>query len=258
MITTKEARESEIQTIDPLALENDDAPIAVSEESVTTDEPAKPKSFAHGLNFYKLFWIFIIGCFLGVVIETLYCLATRHYFESRRGLIYGPFNLVYGIGALAMTVGLQKLIGKRDLWLFLGGFFIGSVFEYLCSLFQEIVFGTVSWEYGQMPLNLNGRINVLYSFFWGILALLFVKEIYPRFSRLIEKIPGKVGVPLTWVLVVFMIFNSLISGLAVYRMSQRHENIPASNVIAEFLDKHYPDERLQKIYANMTYVKEDT
>lgn len=55
------------------------------------------KSFAHGLNFYKLFWIFFVGCFLGVVIETLYCLVTRHRFESRQGLIYGPFNLVYGL-----------------------------------------------------------------------------------------------------------------------------------------------------------------
>jgi|GEM_PF-4663813 len=67
------------------------------------------KSFASGLNFYKLFWIFFVGCFLGVVIETLYCLVTRHHFESRQGLIYGPFNLVYGLGALAMTLGLYWL-----------------------------------------------------------------------------------------------------------------------------------------------------
>lgn len=89
------------------------------------------KSFAHGLNFYKLFWIFFVGCFLGVVIETLYCLVTRHHFESRQGLIYGPFNLVYGVGALAMTLGLYWLRGKRDLWVFLGGFVIGSAFEYM-------------------------------------------------------------------------------------------------------------------------------
>ena len=53
-------------------------------------------SFAEGLNFYKLFWVFFIGSFLGVVIEVLFCLATQHRLESRTGLVYGPFNLVYG------------------------------------------------------------------------------------------------------------------------------------------------------------------
>lgn len=213
--------------------------------------------FAHGLNFYQLFWIFFIGCFLGVVVETIWCLLTRHHYESRTGLIYGPFNLVYGFGALFMTLGLNWLSKKRDAWIFLGGFVIGSVFEYICSWVQEFLFGTVSWQYDEMPFNLNGRINLLYSIFWGLLALLWVKGIYPWMCRLVNRIPDKIGKPLTWVLLVFMILNSAISGLAVGRMSARYAGEPAANALEQFLDDHYPDERLQKIYPNMVFVAED-
>ncbi len=221
-----------------------------------TDRKENNGSFAHDMNFYQLFWIFFIGCFLGVVIETLWCLLTRHHYESRTGLIYGPFNLVYGFGALFMTLGLSWLRKKRDSWIFLGGVIIGSVFEYLCSWIQEELFGTVSWQYDKMPFNLNGRINLLYSLFWGVLALVWVKGLYPLMCRGISRIPNRIGKPLTWVLLVFMIVNSAISGLAVARMSARQQGAAASSSIAEFLDRHYPDERLEKIYPNMVYVKE--
>lgn len=214
------------------------------------EEPAV-RSFAHGLNFYKLFWIFFIGCFAGVVIETIWCLIVHSKFESRQGLIYGPFNPVYGFGALVLTVGLHWLSKKRDLWIFLGSVVLGSAAEYLCSWVQETVFGTLSWQYDAMPFNLNGRINLLYSIFWGILGLLWVKELYPRLSRLIEKIPNRWGIPLTWVLVVFMALNMAISGLAVARQTERHAGIPASNAFEVFLDEHYDDERLKKVYTNM-------
>ena len=212
-------------------------------------------SFAHDLNFYQLFWIFFIGCFLGVVIETLWCLLTRHHYESRTGLIYGPFNLVYGFGALFMTLGLNWLSKKRDAWIFLGGVVIGSVFEYLCSWIQETLFGTVSWQYDKMPFNLNGRINLLYSLVWGALALVWVKGIYPLMCRAISRIPNQIGKPLTWVLLVFMVLNSAISGLAVARMSARREGAAPTTAIESFLDRHYPDERLEKIYPNMVYVE---
>lgn len=209
------------------------------------------RSFAHGLNFYKLFWIFFIGCILGVIIENIWCLATQFKWESRQGLIYGPFNPVYGFGAVFLTVGLHWLSRKRDLWIFLGSVLLGSISEYLCSWVQEMLFGTLSWQYDDMPFNLHGRINLLYSIFWGILGLLWVKEAYPRLSRLIERIPNRWGVALTWVLVVFMAWNMTISGLAVSRQTARHEGIPATNSFEVFLDEHYNDERLKKVYPNM-------
>lgn len=218
--------------------------------------PGKDKSFANGLNFYKLFWIFFIGCIVGVIVETIWCLVTLHKLESRQGLIYGPFNPVYGFGALLMTLLLYKLQGKRDLWIFLGSMVIGGAFEYLCSFVQEKVFGTVSWQYTQKQFDIQGRTSLLYAFFWGILGLLWLKELFPRLSHLIEKIPNKVGKPLTWVLVVFMALNMAVSALAVDRQTQRRQGVPATNIVSQLLDRFYPDSLMQIIYPNMIPVED--
>lgn len=116
------------------------------------------KHFAAGDTFYKLFWVFFIGCFGGVVIETIWCLITRGHYESRVGLIYGPFNLVYGFGALVLTYSLYKYRNRSSIYSFIGGFISGSIVEYACSFFQEMAFGSTSWDYSSMPYNLNGRI----------------------------------------------------------------------------------------------------
>lgn len=216
------------------------------------------KPFASGMNFYKLFWVFFLGCIAGVIVETLWCLFREHMIENRSGVIYGPFNPVYGFGALIMTVCLHKLSKKRDIWIFFGSMVLGGAFEYVCSLFQEIVMGTISWDYSGMALEFGGRTSLLYSFFWGILGLFWIKDLYPRLSRLIEKIPNKVGKPLTWVLCVFMIFNMAISSLAVMRQTERHEGVPAEDPVREFLDRHYTDEFLAKIYPNMIFVEKES
>lgn len=81
---------------------------------------------------------------------------------------------------------------------------LGGAYEYLCSVFTEIVFGKVFWDYSEIPFNLGGRINLLYCFFWGIAAVVWIKKLYPHLSDWIEKIPKKVGIVLTWLLVAFM------------------------------------------------------
>lgn len=233
-----------------------------SSEATESDAPSngelRERSFAHGLHFYKLCWIFLIGSFLGVVVETIWCLVLYQKFESRQGVIYGPFNPVYGCGALVLTCGLHWLIKKRDLWVFLGSAVLGSGVEFVCSWVQETVFGSVSWQYDNTVLNLQGRINLLHGLLWGLLGLLWVKEMYPRLSHLIEKIPNKVGVPLTWVLAVFMVFDLAISGFAVARQYERHSGEPASNAFEAFLDEHYPDEYLSRIYTNLVEVRDET
>lgn len=220
-------------------------------------EERRIRHFAQGLNFYKLFWIFFIGSFLGVVVETIWCILTRGQYESRVGLLFGPFNLVYGFGALALAIGLYWLRTKRDALILLGGAVIGSGVEYVCSWVQERMFGSHSWDYSQMPLNVNGRISLLYSLFWGFLAIWWVKDIFPLLSRWILKIPNRVGKPLTWALCLFMLVNTVMSGYAVTRWVERQQDLPATDEMEEWMDAHYPDNRMKKIYANMEFIVED-
>lgn len=209
--------------------------------------------FARGMNIYKIMLILFLGSFMGVVVELLWCLITNGYLESRSGLVYGPFNMLYGVGAAVLSLTLYRF-RNRGRWLsFLGGFVVGSVVEYLCSWGQEALLGSRSWDYSGMPFNINGRICLLYSIFWGILGVLWIKDLYPRMSKWILKIPNHAGKIVTWVLTVFMAVNCLVSAVAVWRWAERVSGVPAENGFEELLDARFPDERMERIYANMSF-----
>ncbi|MBQ9000922.1 MAG: hypothetical protein IJ087_03615, partial [Eggerthellaceae bacterium] len=52
------------------------------------------------LNFFNLFWIFVIVCAAGVVIETVWHMVVVEpgQYQNRAGLLYGPFSPIYGLG----------------------------------------------------------------------------------------------------------------------------------------------------------------
>ena len=224
--------------------------------SILSIKPNKKISFATGYNYYKLFWIFLIGCIAGVLIETLWCFFTTHQIESRTALIIGPFNLVYGFGAILMTLIYIILKDKNSIVIFIISMVFGGLFEVLCSIIQELLFGTVSWYYDADSLGiLDKRTSIIYCIFWGILGIAWIKYIYPLLEKYIEKIQNKIGKILTFILTVFLIFDILLSSAAVYRQKERRNNIPANNIIREYLDNKYNNEVLKKIYPNMTIVK---
>ena len=210
--------------------------------------------FAQGKSFYKLFWVFFIGCFAGVVVERLWALIRYGVIEPRVGLVYGPFNLVYGLGAWALTIALYPLRNRSRILSFFGGMIIGSAVEYGCSLFQELVFGSISWDYSNRPFNLHGRICLLYSVYWGVLGVVWIKELYPRMARLILKISNRVGKPLTLVLCAFMMFNTLMTGVCVLRWTHRQQGREARNRVEEYLDEHYGDARMEALFSNLEFV----
>lgn len=213
----------------------------------------KLNNFAQGLNFYKLFLICFTGSFAGVIVEIIWCLIRNGYIESRSGLVYGPFNLLYGFGAVAMTMALYKYRNRSSSISFAGGMIMGSVVEYLCSWGQEMVLGSRSWDYSDMPFNLNGRICLLYSVFWGILGVMWIKNVYPRMAKVILHIPNKTGKIMTWILAAFMAVNVVVSGFAVLRWSERVKGVEATGVFEELIDERFPDERMERIYPNMKF-----
>lgn len=215
----------------------------------------KETVFAEGCSFYKLVSLFFIGAFLGDITETIFCLITAGKLMSRSSVVYGPFSIVWGLGCAFLTAILYRIRNKNDSYIFIAGTLLGGVYEYICSVFTELVFGTVFWDYSKFAFNLGGRINLLYCFFWGIAAVVWMKLLYPRLSAWIEKIPMKAGKSICTVMLVFMIFDCLLSAMALTRYTERNTTgKQAQNEVESFLDEHFGDERMERIYPNAKIV----
>lgn len=204
-----------------------------------------------GITVPKLVFLFVIGCFAGFLLESVYCLVTKGYIESRQGMIYGPFNQVYGFGMVLMVLLLTPLARKGDGTLFLGSALVGGTFEFLCSWLQERVIGTVSWEYSNEPFSFGGRTTLVFMVYWGIGGLLVMRYIYPWIARQLDRIPLAWHKRLAGVLAVLFAVNMLVSLAAVMRWHGRIGGEPAETAVHAFLDTHYPDDRLADIYPNM-------
>ena len=211
---------------------------------------ANEKVFAAGCGFYKVVMLFFIGAFLGDITETIFCRVTAGVWMSRSSVVWGPFSIVWGLAIALATALLYKYKNRSDRFLFLIGTLLGGAYEYLCSVFTELVFGKVFWDYSKIPFNLGGRINLLYCFFWGIAAVVWLKLLCPLMEKWIEKLPVVGGKLLTWALIVFMCCNVAVSCVALVRHDQRSKGVEATSGWQKWADVHYDDAKMAKIYPN--------
>ena len=197
-----------------------------------------------------IFWLFIIGSILGYIFEMIVVLFQKGYFESRQGLIYGPFTPVYGIGAIIYYLVLNQVKTRNKLKIFFITMILGGATEYISSFIQEKAFGTISWDYSYLMFNLNGRTSLLHCTYWGIAGVLYVTFIEPLIEKLRLIIDTKSLKIITIFVSIFMIFNIQISCFAADRQFERRKNIEPENRLDMFLDKYYPDEYMNQIFTN--------
>lgn len=212
-------------------------------------EPVKEKS-GERFSFAQVFWLFTIGAFAGDMVETLFCRITAGVWMSRSSLVWGPFSVVWGLAIALVTVLLYKDRDKPEHHIFWLGVVLGGAYEYICSVFTEIAFGKVFWDYSAMPFNLGGRINLLYCFFWGIAAVVWIKGLYPKAERLINAILRKTGRALTGALAVLMACNIWVSVMALVRYDRRGNGVEAVYRWEQSMDEHFDDARMERIYPN--------
>lgn len=210
--------------------------------------PREKTVFASGCGFYKVMVLFFVAAFLGDIVETVFCRFSLGWWMSRSSVVWGPFSIVWGIAVAAVTAMLYKYRNRSLLFLFWMGTLLGGAYEYLCSVFTELVFGKIFWDYSKIPFNLGGRVNLLFCFFWGLAAIVWFKLLYPVINRWIEKIPIRLGKVLTWIMIVFMACNIVVSSMALIRYEQRDKGQQAIAYWQGWMDEHYGDERMEKIY----------
>ena len=85
------------------------------------DKKNKKKKFAEGFCFYKYFWIFIIGSIIGFLYEVMLEYVHTGSVFSKQELIFGPFTIVYGMGAVAYYLLISKVKDPKE------AFFSGAI-----------------------------------------------------------------------------------------------------------------------------------
>ena len=205
----------------------------------------------------KVFWVFIIGSVIGYVLEMIVGILQNGHFVSRQGLLIGPFIQVYGLGLVTYYLVISRIKNMSNVKIFILSMILGGVIEYLFSYFQEKLFGTISWDYSNLPFNINGRTSLLHCLYWGTGGVLFVKFILPYIDGLDNLYKYKAYKIITSFLIVFICFDIIISGLAGIRCLERRRNMEAKNDIDVFFDVYYPDSKLKEIYSNAKEVKID-
>ena len=202
-----------------------------------------------GISIWRILAYFVVYSVAGFIIETIFGLLTKGVLESRKSFLYGPFCSIYGLGAVLMTLPLQKY-KKNNYTLFFAGFFIGSIIEYMVSLVGELIFHIKWWDYSDQMFNINGRICVLFSLFWGLLAIYLMLDINPRIDKFIDFVKSKIPANYMKTVIIFSIlFLSFDLGITVYALQMFSVRIIHENNL-NVSNKQLMDTLYEKIYVN--------
>lgn len=214
------------------------------------------------LNFFNLFWVFLVCCVLGLIIEVVYHMlfVDPGVYQDRAGLLFGPFSPIYGFGAVLLTVMLNRFYQKNFLIIFLVSALVGGIFEAAVSWWMQTSFGAVAWSYSAelapgipdpMAILFHGRTSTPFMCMWGVLGVMWIKLCLPRLLALINLIPWKWRYSLTTVVTVLMLVNGIMTLQALDcwfgRVSGRESTSPVEQFYAEHFDDAYMEQRFQSM-----------
>lgn len=209
----------------------------------------------HSIVYMDMFWLFMIGNMLGVLLEGIWCVIIYGRWETHVVTIWGPFCLIYGFGAVLFYILSVKLKNKTDLFRFAVIALVASSFELICGLILEYGFGMRAWDYSGEFLNYRGHICAFMTMIWGIVGLIFARFAVPRFDKMFEKMRGR-GWRIACVsLSVFMILNISITSISIFRWSARHEGHPPKNVMEKIIDNIYDDNVMSHKFCKWRFIK---
>lgn len=241
-------------------------------ENVKKEAETNKRATIMGLSIWRILAYFIIYSIVGYIIETIFGIITKGVWESRQSFLYGPFCAIYGVGAVIMIIFLHGY-SKKYTRLFLGGFIVGSIVEYLVSWIGEMILGIKWWDYSNMPLNINGRICVYFSIFWGFLALYLIGSFNPRIDRLIDWFKNKFSLKFlkiaTSTVTTFLLIDCIITGVALsfflirmvakndlnvnnkQAVIQKYDDIYNNETLSKFVYKYWGDRKMIRTFPNL-------
>jgi uncharacterized protein len=157
------------------------------------------------------FLIFIIYSFVGWVIESGYRSVLEKGEFVNSGFLFGPFIPIYGFGAILILL-IESCILSLPFFLQILVFSAAAtIIEYLTSFTFERKFSMRLWDYSNYPLNINGRVCLLYSGFWALLSAIQIMYVQPTVDKLILGVPLELQVVLPLIFLFYVCFDVFYS-----------------------------------------------
>ena len=208
------------------------------------------------LDFFNLFWTFMVGSIIGLIVEIIFHMVVVDpgVYEDRAGLLWGPFSPIYGVGAVLMTIALNRFKDRNIIFIFIVCTIIGGAFEFFVSWFMEMAFGATAWDYSDQFLGdlFGGRTCLLFASMFGFLGLVWIELLLPVFLRLFNLIPWKLRSSVTLVCAAFMLVNSVMTLQALDNWGARVAGHVPEAGIEQFYAENFDDEYMANRFQSMT------
>ncbi len=178
-------------------------------------EEEKQKRIEQFEGVIYIILMFILFSMLGWCWELLYDFL-KHGVLANHGVLHGPWLPIYGGGGVFMYLMLNRY-KKNWIIVFMGGFVFCTIIEYCTALYLETFKHHKWWSYVNMPFNIEGRICLLASIFFGISGLACIYIFAPRIKEFMKKFELK------YVAVICLFLFTLFAIDFIY--SDKHPNI---------------------------------
>ena len=184
-------------------------------------------------TFIQIVLLFFCYSFIGWLWETVYCSLKARKFQYR-GFLIGPITPIYGFGILAVLYFLQPFHDNL-LLLYVTATLIVTILEYLTSFGLEKLFHASWWDYKDVPLNINGRVAVPVSLFWGVGCVFIVKILNPQVLQLENWLAEHFGFLLPVCLIAVMSFDLgyTLANMAAFQAAVKRLNATVDQRKAE-------------------------
>lgn len=167
----------------------------------------------------RIVFYFFLYSLLGWAMESIYISFGQRKLINT-GFLYGPFCPIYGFGAVVLNVLLIHLQGK-PLLIFTVGFIVLSVWEYFVGFLLEKIFKTKYWDYSNNKFNINGRVCLLNSIYWGFLSVFFIEIWNPLVEGQLSKIPEDIILYIDIILTAYILIDMILSSIKASNLAKR-------------------------------------
>ncbi len=199
----------------------------------------------HGIAKPEMFWLFFFGSLLGVLIEGVYCKFVHGAWETHVVSIWGPFCILYGIGAVLFYVGNVVWEDKKKWQKFLLFGFTASGIEVIAGALLEYGLGMYAWDYSGQFMNFRGYVSLSMTLAWGALGLLFSFAI-PHIDHVYSFMQNHMWHIAYVILSIFLVIDLAFTAICLLRWADRMYDIPAVSQFEVFLDTYFDNDFMQQ------------